>query len=196
MAKAAREMVDGDILMEPRSRPSGRANLFCPGAFAKERHMDRLETAISLACEFHNGQKDKGGQPYILHPLRVMLKLDDEDKRIAAVLHDTVEDCGLEIGPIRKQFGAEIAEAVDALTRREGESYMEFIERCGANEIARAVKWADLCDNMKLERLGREPTPEDAKRQRKYWKARERLTAIAMETRRAIDREAGVVAKP
>ncbi len=155
-----------------------------------------LEAAIALAAEAHAGQVDRGGQPYIFHPLRIMLKLDSEAKRIAAVLHDTVEDCGLELGLIKRRFGAEVAEAVDALTRREGESYMGFIERCGANEIARAVKWADLCDNMKLERLGREPTIEDAKRQQKYQKARDRLNAIAMETGTAIDAGGGVVAKP
>lgn len=155
---------------------------------------ERLSAAIALAVESHKRQVDKAGQPYILHPLRVMLMLDAEDKRIAAVLHDTVEDCGLELGLIKHRFGAKIAEAVDALTRREDESYMDFIERCGANDIARAVKWADLCDNMKLERLGREPTNEDAKRQRKYQKARDRLNAIAMETRRA--ETTGSVAKP
>jgi hypothetical protein len=142
---------------------------------------ERLCAAIALAAESHKNQVDKAGQPYILHPLRVMLMLDADETRIAAVLHDTVEDCGLEIGLIKQRFGPAIADAVDALTRREGESYTDFIERCGANDIARAVKWADLCDNMKLERLGREPTPEDVKRQRKYELARARLTAIAME---------------
>jgi guanosine-3',5'-bis(diphosphate) 3'-pyrophosphohydrolase len=155
-----------------------------------------LEDAIILAAYAHRGQVDKAGQPYILHPIRVMLKLEAEDKRIAAMLHDTVEDCEVELGEIRTNFGPAIADAVDALTRREGESYMDFIERCGANDIARAVKWADLCDNMKLERLGREPTNEDAKRQMKYQKARDRLNAIAMETRRAETVEQGSVAKP
>jgi hypothetical protein len=152
-------------------------------------HPGRLEAAIALAAEAHRGQVDKAGQPYILHPLRVMLKLEREDKRIAAVLHDTVEDCGLELGLIKQQFGADIADAVDALTRRKGESYSAFIERCGANDIARAVKWADLCDNMDLSRLA-EVTDADSARNAKYAKARERLTALAI---RAIDAEGGVV---
>jgi hypothetical protein len=167
-------MMDGNS----GSHASGEAPLrgLRPAGF----HPGRLEAAIALAAEAHRGQVDKAGQPYILHPLRVMLKLEREDKRIAAVLHDTVEDCGLELGLIKQQFGADIADAVDALTRRKGESYSAFIERCGANDIARAVKWADLCDNMDLSRLA-EVTDADSARNAKYAKARERLTALAIE---------------
>ena len=52
-----------------------------------------LEKAIKIAVEAHTGQVDKGGNPYILHPLRVMLSLDTEEERIVGVLHDVVEDC-------------------------------------------------------------------------------------------------------
>lgn len=137
-----------------------------------------LEAAISLAALYHAGQVDKAGQPYILHPLRVMLKLDWASARIAAVLHDTVEDTNLSLDQIRGAFGETIAGAIDALTRREGEGYEDFIERCGANQIARAVKWADLCDNMDLSRLP-EVTAADRERNEKYRKARDKLNAIA-----------------
>jgi len=52
-----------------------------------------LEKAIKIALEAHIGQVDKGGNPYILHPLRVMLSLNSEEERIVGVLHDVVEDC-------------------------------------------------------------------------------------------------------
>lgn len=137
-----------------------------------------LEDAIALAAEAHRGQVDKGGQPYILHPLRVMLKLDSEAKRIAAVLHDVVEDCGIGCGEINARFGEEVAFAVDALTRRKGEDYHAFIERCGANDIARSVKWADLRDNCDLSRLSK-ITPTDIARVQKYERAIERLNQLA-----------------
>jgi (p)ppGpp synthase/HD superfamily hydrolase len=152
-----------------------------------------LDEAIQIAVEAHKGQVDKAGEPYILHPLRVMLMCAPEC-RIAAVLHDTVEDTGLELRLIGHRFGAEIAEAVDALTRREGENYTDFIKRCGQNEMARQVKMADLSDNMRLERLGREPTAEDAKRQRKYSDAYAYLfTAQGTEARRAETENTGSV---
>lgn len=131
-------------------------------------HASRLDDAITLAVQAHRGQTDKAGEPYILHCLRVMLGCRQDQERIAAVLHDTVEDGGLELDLIRHRFGAAVADAVDALTRREGEDYEAFILRCAANPIATIVKLSDLSDNMDLSRLGREPTMADARRQMKY----------------------------
>src|SRR3546814_4126281 len=86
-----------------------------------------------------------------------MLGCQTEEQRIAAVLHDTYEDGGITIEYIEEHFGKRIADAVDALSRRlnEGETYSEFIHRCGKNEIARPVKLEDLKDNMDETRLGR-----------------------------------------
>jgi (p)ppGpp synthase/HD superfamily hydrolase len=133
-----------------------------------------LEDAIALAASLHKGQVDKAGQCYILHPLRVMLSLDNDRARIAAVLHDTVEDSGLTLETIGARFGADIAEAVDALTKREAEDYPQFIERCGRNLLARTVKLADIGDNSNLARLA-EVTPKDFERVEKYRLAAERL---------------------
>jgi hypothetical protein len=143
----------------------------------------RLERAIELAARAHAGQVDKARQPYILHPLRVMMQLYDQEMRIAAVLHDVVEDSFVTLSDIEAQFGGEVADAVDALTRRAGESYDQFIERCGRNRIARLVKVADLQDNMNLSRL---PivSERDLARHDKYLRAKHRLFAIAMEARR------------
>lgn len=128
----------------------------------------RLGVAISTAMFAHSGQRDKGGNPYILHPLRVMSQMTGEDHKVVAVLHDVVEDSGLTIDQIAEDFGNTVADAVDALTRRAGESYARFIERCSGNDIARVVKLADLSDNMDISRLGREPNTADIARLEKY----------------------------
>jgi (p)ppGpp synthase/HD superfamily hydrolase len=98
---------------------------------------------------------DKAGDPYILHPLTVMLRFRDPDARIVAILHDSVEDSDQTLADLEKEgFSEEVVEAVDALTRREGESYEEFIARLRPNPLARRVKLADLEHNMDLRRIG------------------------------------------
>jgi hypothetical protein len=113
-----------------------------------------------------------------------MLQMSGEDERIAAVLHDVVEDAPVPLSAIRIGYGDDVADAVDALTRRDGEDYDSFIERCGANEIARVVKLADLDDNSDLSRL-KTITATDLRRVEKYGRAFNRLKAIATEARRA-----------
>lgn len=127
-----------------------------------------LEDAIILATQAHAGQRDKAGEPYILHPLRVMVSCKTEAQRIAAVLHDTVEDTGLEIRLIRKRFGQDIADAVDALTRRDGEAYADFVERCAGNDVAKWVKVADIRDNLCPERLTKIDGETRERLERKY----------------------------
>lgn len=147
--------------------------------------MDKLSEAIMLATEAHAGQFDKGGQPYILHPLRVMLACKTEDERIAAVLHDVVEDCGVPLHTIRQGFGLAVEAAVDALTRRPDETYAAFIDRCSGNETASRVKLADLGDNMDLTRLIREPSAKDLSRMQRYYDAWNKLKCIEMQGRPA-----------
>ncbi len=111
--------------------------------------MRDLDQAIKLAIDAHAGQVDKAGQPYILHPLRVMLAMESDVERIVAVLHDTVEDStDVGHGDILALFGTEVHDAVYALTRRTGEPYEAFIGRCAENAIARCVKLADIADNL------------------------------------------------
>ncbi|GAA2824678.1 GTP pyrophosphokinase [Aminobacter aminovorans] len=99
-------------------------------------------------------QIDKAKQPYILHPLRVMLAVDSDGERMAAVLHDVVEDTEFTLGDLRTRgFPAGVVEAVDALTRRDDEPYPDFINRARSNEIARRVKIADILDNTTPERV-------------------------------------------
>jgi len=131
-----------------------------------------LSDAIALATQAHRGQVDKGGQPYILHPLRVMLACQTEEQRVVAVLHDVVEDTGYTVSDIASEFGAKVANAIDALTRRRGEDYEAFIDRCAANPLSAFVKLADIGDNMDVSRLGREPNAADRTRLLKYGRAR------------------------
>lgn len=113
-----------------------------------------LDDAIILAALAHEGQVDKGGQPYILHPLRVMLLVERLDEKIVAVLHDVVEDTELTLEDIENRYNKEISEAVDSVSRRNDESYNKFIERSYMNPIGRIVKIADIKDNLNLTRPG------------------------------------------
>ena len=136
-----------------------------------------LEAAIACAAASHFGQVDKGGEPYILHPLRVMLAVKGDIERKVAVLHDTVEDTALTFADIRRDFGWDVADAVNSLTKADGEDYAAFIDRVAQNRVATVVKLADLAYNMDVTRLGREPTNEDARRMVKYGEARNVLYA-------------------
>ena len=138
-----------------------------------------LEKAIRIAVEAHAGQKDKSGQAYILHPLRLMLRGQTEDERITAVLHDVVEDTPWTLTALKAEgFPRRVLYALDGLTRREKEGYGEiFIQRLSSDRLARRVKITDLEDNMDARRLARFG-PKDAKRFAKYpraWHALDKL---------------------
>jgi (p)ppGpp synthase/HD superfamily hydrolase len=138
-----------------------------------------LDKAILIAAQAHLGQKDKVGEPYILHPLRMMLRFQSETEMIVAVLHDVVEDSpNWDFERLREEgFSEEIIEAVDHVTRREEESYEAFVQRSGQNPVARRVKLADLEDNMDLTRLKKVGGAEKARLAR-YHKAWRNLTGL------------------
>ena len=141
--------------------------------------MSTLERAIAIAAHAHAGQVDKAGACYILHPLRVMLRLDTPAERMAAVLHDLVEDTAWTLEQLRAEgFPTEVVDAVDALTRRPGESYEAFVQRAGAHPIGRRVKLADIADNLDLGRIAA-PTERDHARLERYRRARAILESAA-----------------
>lgn len=108
-----------------------------------------LNGAIAVAVLAHAEQVDKAGEPYILHVLRVMLRMRTEEERIVAALHDVVEDTNWSLGDLHAQgFGEAVLDAVDALTRRDDEGYSDYIDRVALNPLATAVKLADLADNL------------------------------------------------
>ena len=134
--------------------------------------MPTIEDAIRLALEKHHGQTDKSGAPYILHPLRVMAGMQHDDERIVAVLHDVVEDSDVMLDDLRKMgYSEEIVEAIDHLTRREDETYEEFIQRIKPNALAVRVKLGDLLDNMDIRRNAKldEKALERFQRYQKAW---------------------------
>ncbi len=113
--------------------------------------MATIEKALQIAAKAHEGQKDKSGQPYILHPLRVMAEVEDEDAKIVAVLHDVIEDTSVTANDLRQAgFSEEIVAAVLCVTHRKEEPYAEYVVRCKGNDVARRVKLADLEDNSRL----------------------------------------------
>jgi len=136
-----------------------------------------LERAIEIAVEAHEGQIDKGGNPYILHPLRVMMSVDGELEKIVAVLHDVVEDSNWTFEALLAEgFSIEVIEALKSVTKEsEDEDYDLFIQRAMQNPIGRKVKIADLRDNLDVTRIS-DITDTDVKRINKYKKALKILT--------------------
>ena len=138
--------------------------------------MSTLENAIAIAVKAHRHQKDKEGAPYILHPLRVMMRMNTETEMMTAVLHDVVEDSDWTIDGLRAEgFPEEVVQIIELLTKREGEPYEEYVKRAAGNGIARRIKIADLEDNMNMQRC-RELTGADFKRYQKYHGAWRKLT--------------------
>lgn len=151
-----------------------------------------LATAIALAADKHRNQFDNGGNPYILHPLKVMhyLKTDDMELMAIAVLHDVVEDChegncidGM-TPAVQEMLGHEmmyrallehykmshrVVNALRLLTKRKGQTAEEYLEGIKTNPDAIKVKMADLRHNMDIRRL-KGVTEKDAARLDKYAK--------------------------
>lgn len=116
-----------------------------------------LAKAIEIAASAHSTQKDKGGSPYILHPIRVMMSLNTEEEKIVGVLHDVVEDSeDWDFDRLREQgFAEDIISALKSVTKQsDAENYEAFIERAGRNQIGRNVKIADIKDNLDVTRIG------------------------------------------
>ena len=137
--------------------------------------MANLERAIQISAAAHAGQTDKAGQPYVLHPLRVMLSVTSPQERMAAILHDVVEDTPMTFEDLAEEgFHKDVIDAVDtirALTKFDGESRIDAAHRAAQNPIARQVKLADVTDNMDMSRLPN-PTGRDYARLGEYEQVR------------------------
>ncbi len=134
--------------------------------------MPTLDKAILIAANAHQGQKTRYGETAILHPLRIMMSMITEDEKITAILHDVIEDSDWTLDDLRNEgFSAEIVEAVDCLTKREGEDYMDYIDRTKRTSLSQTVKIGDLEDNMNMQRVNREIIQKDLERFARYHKA-------------------------
>ena len=142
-------------------------------------YIDIIEHAKSIMKMAHNGQFDKGGKDYYLHPLRVAqeakrLLHTEYDKFIGecvALLHDVIEDSNFTADDlVNEKFELDIVSRVVCMTRHDGESYMNYIKRIGEDNICRIIKMCDLKDNMDITRLDK-IKDEDLDRIKKYHKA-------------------------
>lgn len=117
-------------------------------------YSEKVKQAMIDSFNAHKNDIDKSGYPYFHHPLTLALQFDDETSVIVAFLHDVVEDHGdkYPLSYIRKEFGDEVADAIDLLTHKKGVSYMDYVKAIKENSIARRVKLADLRHNADLRR--------------------------------------------
>lgn len=129
-----------------------------------------LGKMLVLVTNAHSGQFDRGGNPYILHPLKVMhyLKSDDEELQVIALGHDVIEDTKTTYADLRAIGATErVIAAIDALTKQPGQTYDEYKERVFKNKDAMKVKLADLRHNTDIRRL-KGITEKDVARMAKY----------------------------
>ncbi len=130
-----------------------------------------VEKSIRIALDAHKGQKDKSNRPYILHPLRIALSMKSDEEFMAAVLHDVLEDSEYTDDDLRRHgFPEEVVKAAVCLCHEDDDDYFAYIASLKSNPIAKAVKLADLQDNLNIMRLSA-VSDEDFDRIRKYHKA-------------------------
>lgn len=136
-----------------------------------KKYNELYDHALRIAIRAHEGQQDKSGREYMMHPIRVAERCKDTRAKIVALLHDTIEDTDVTIDYLRKEgFPEEIIDAVLSVTKQEDENYEDFVRRSAKNAIGKEVKIADLEDNMDIRRL-KEIKEEDVARLRKYLSA-------------------------
>lgn len=141
--------------------------------------MNKLADAIQIAAYAHSGQKDKAGEEYILHPLRVMLQMETEEERIVAVLHDVVEDTVVGLEELENYMvPASLLLVIDCLTRRPQESPESYYARVKSNPLALKVKLADIRDNMDYERMNK----LDAETRNRLFKKYDKALALLCRT--------------
>ncbi len=130
----------------------------------------KLSDAIRLACQVHKDQVDKIGEPYILHPLRVMLSVEpNEQTRMVAVLHDCIEDGEITCADLKAMgYSSELCDILTLLTHKKDEPYEMYVQKLSQNPAARAVKIQDLRDNLDSQRLAKLDAETRSRLSQKY----------------------------
>lgn len=137
--------------------------------------MNVIEKSLEIALEAYRGKKDKAGKTYILHPLRIMSKMETEEQMAVALLHDVIEDSNYTANDLLDAcIPKHIVDAVLCLTKNEGETYKDFIEKILTNDLAAKIKKADIEDNINILRL-KSVSDKDLKRVAKYHSAWKKL---------------------
>lgn len=133
--------------------------------------MNIIEKSLEIALKAYSGQTDKAGKTYILHPLRLMAKMETEEEMSVALLHDVIEDSDITADDLLNNgIPGIVVTAVQSLTKINGESYEDFIERVLENKLATKIKKADIEDNINVLRL-KSVSEKDLERIAKYHKA-------------------------
>jgi hypothetical protein len=131
-----------------------------------------VEDAIALAAAVHRGQRypSPEGEPYVFHPLRVMLTFRDPVEQMASVLHDAIEDTELTIDDLLDAgYPSDVVVALDCLTHRDNESYEQYIARVVGNDVACRVKVEDLNENLANNRRLRRDSDVAERIERYMW---------------------------
>ena len=141
--------------------------------------MDVIEKSLKIALRAYAGQRDKAGKAYILHPIRIMLQMDSDYEMAVALLHDVVEDSNCSGSDLLAEgIPPDVVDAVLALSKRDGETYDQFIDRVAGNALAVKVKLADIEDNINVLRLD-SVGDKDLERVAKYHKAWKKLKKLS-----------------
>ena len=119
--------------------------------------------AMKIAYDAHHGQFDKGGIPYIYHPIHLAEQMDDEVECVCALLHDVVEDTDITFEDLEKDFPKEVIDILKLLTHEDGIEYMDYVRKIKTNKVATKVKMADIKHNYDKSRLTELPDGLKAK---------------------------------
>lgn len=142
-----------------------------------------LQEAMEFMWHSHMGQVDKSGLPYVFHPIgvarRAMMRGAPQHVVVAALLHDVEEDCGVSNDEIKERFGADVARVVAAVSRANGETYAQFIDRACAERDAALLKLCDTDDNLDETRMENLTPQEQQFLRKRYGKSRPKLLAAS-----------------
>ena len=133
-------------------------------------YTELTKKAMNIAYDNHHGQYDKGGVPYIFHPIHLAESLDTEIECVVALLHDVVEDSDVTFDDLEKEFPVEVIDLLKLLTRDKNDSYMDYIKKIKNNEVAKKIKILDILHNSDESRLDKIRL-KDIIRRNKYRKA-------------------------
>lgn len=130
-------------------------------------YTDMTKKAMNICYKAHQGSFDKGGVPYVFHPIHLAEAMEDELSTCVALLHDVVEDTAYTLEDLKKEkFPDEVIDAVDAISKRVEEDYFEYILRVKCNKLAKLVKLADIEHNTDESRLTKVDEKSKLKRER------------------------------
>ena len=140
-----------------------------------------LNKAIVIAAKIHKGKKGRNREPAIMHPIRVMSMMKNNQSRTVAILHDVVESGKITIGELEDNgFDSKICKAVDLLSRNKGQKYFNYIDDIKTNKLAKTVKLADLTDNYLRRKQYKTVSKTDRQKIKKYKKAYKILTGNSL----------------